>query len=276
MSDTVPPPGGTNPPPPDPTSAPAPAFPPAFSSPAFPAAVSPAPGQPAYGQPSYAPSPFGPQQQQPEQPGQPAYGQPSYAPSPFGPPQPQPQQPGQAGQPGFPPPGQGYPQPGYPPAPGHPQPGVPAGYPQSGMPGGYPQPGMAAGYPQPGAPAPKRRSVLKIVLMAVALGGILLVGLGIFGVSAIVSAAADPAKGAQVGDCLAASSSVADVGTTETSAEVVECGSVRAEYTVVARVEGESSPNSTACEKFFPGDEKYYVYGSTADGGYVLCLRPKG
>ncbi|MDY7087239.1 MAG: hypothetical protein SYR96_19245 [Actinomycetota bacterium] len=65
-------------------------------------------------------------------------------------------------------------------------------------------------------------------------------------------------------------------GTTETSAEVAECSSARAEYTVVARIEGESSPDSTACDRFFPADEPFSVYGSTAGDGYVLCLPPNG
>ncbi|MBU2668810.1 hypothetical protein KOI35_35395 [Actinoplanes bogorensis] len=188
----------------------------------------------------------------PPPPAQPHFGPPPTQPQ-FGPPPAQPQfaQP-QFGAPSYPPPG--FPpagQPGYPPA-------------------GYPA------YPQPGAPAPKPRSVLKVVLMAVALGAILLVGLGTFGVSALIAAAADPAKNARAGDCLTASGTVADTGTSETSAERIDCTSPRAEFTVVARVEGESSPDSTACEKFFPDDEKYFVYGSTAGGGYVLCLRPKG
>jgi hypothetical protein len=140
-----------------------------------------------------------------------------------------------------------------------------------------PPPGYPA-YPQPGVSpeAPKKHGVLKIALLAVGLAGVLLVGLGIFGVSAIVEAAADPAKGAQVGDCLTAAGTVADAGTTETSADIVDCGSARAEFSVVARIEGQSSPSSTACDKFFDVDESYYVYGSTAGNGYVLCLRPKG
>ncbi|MBL7256899.1 LppU/SCO3897 family protein [Paractinoplanes lichenicola] len=240
MSDATPPPS-------DPTFAPQPAFPP-VSPPASPGGAAVPPGQPTF-PPAAAPGQGYPAPSVPSQPGYPQYGQPEAPPASFG-------------------------QPAY----GQPQPGQPAyGPPQPGQPGqpGYPQPGYPA-YQGLGTPAPKKRSTLKIVLLVVGLAGVLLVGLGVFGVSAIVSAAADPAKGAKVGDCLSATGTVADSGISDTSADIVDCSSVTAEYTVVARIEGESSPTSTACDKFFPGDERFFVYGSTAGDGYVLCLRPKG
>ncbi len=235
MSDPVPPPSGTTPP--DPTFAPSP---PVFAP--YPGPPAPPAARPPYGASESAALQFG------------APHTPAAAPPPGYPQFAQPQ-----GQPGYQPQG----------PPGFPSPGQ-SGYPPVGYPGFSPPPGFGP----PPAPA-KKRGTLKIVLFVVGIVVILLVGLGIFGVNLVLSATADPARQAEVGDCLSATGTVADVGTTETSADVVACTSAEAEFTVVARIEGESSPDSKSCDKFFAEDEEFYVYGSTANGGYVLCLRPQ-
>ncbi|WP_250001127.1 hypothetical protein [Actinoplanes sp. M2I2] len=85
----------------------------------------------------------------------------------------------------------------------------------------------------------------------------------------------DNAQDAKAGDCIASDKDVKNEGTTETGANVVDCGSAEAKFTVVARVDGESSPQSKACDKFFTAEEVFYVFASGAGDGYVLCLRPK-
>jgi hypothetical protein len=47
-------------------------------------------------------------------------------------------------------------------------------------------------------------------------------------------------------------------------------------FTVVGRVNDETDTGSTACDRFFADGERYLVFSSTAGGGYLLCLRPKG
>ncbi|MEV4404962.1 hypothetical protein AB0J66_22500, partial [Actinoplanes sp. NPDC049598] len=161
-----------------------------------------------------------------------------------------------------PPAGQG--QPGYPPA-GPGQPGYPA---VGDQPGAYP--------PPPGGEAPpkKKGGAGKVVLRIV---GAVVVGLIIIGLKVGIGSAlfGDKAKDAKAGDCIAAGKEVKDEGTTETDADVVDCGSSEAKFTVVSRIDGESSPDSKSCDKFFKEGEEFYVFGSSSGKGYLLCLRPK-
>jgi hypothetical protein len=144
---------------------------------------------------------------------------------------------------------------------------------------GQPVPGQAYGDPAQqgfGSPAgfpaePKKKSavgrvILRIVGAIVVFVIVLVVKDAIFG---------DKAKDAAVGDCVASSEDVKVDEETEANAKVVDCGSADAAFTVVGRVEGETNTKSKSCEKFFNENEEYYVYGSTAGGGYLLCLRPK-
>ena len=82
----------------------------------------------------------------------------------------------------------------------------------------------------------------------------------------------DGAKDAAVGDCLAASVTVRVDEDADADAKVVGCGSAYAASTVVGRLDGESDPRSTACERYFQANEEYFVYRSTAGDGYLLCL----
>jgi hypothetical protein len=83
------------------------------------------------------------------------------------------------------------------------------------------------------------------------------------------------AQEAKAGDCIKSDKDVSQKETTRTGAEVVECSSADAAFTVVARVDGESSVESKSCDKYFKENEEFYVYGSASSGGYLLCLRPK-
>jgi len=178
---------------------------------------------------------------------------------------------------GFPPPAnQGF---GNAPTPGQPygaQPGQPYGaQPGDGQPYGAPPAGgdpAQQGFGSPAAfpPEPKKKSVvgrtiLRVVGAIVVFVVILVVKDQFFG---------DKAKNAAVGDCIASSEEVKTDEETEAQAKVVECGSKDAAFTVVGRVEGESSTSSKSCDKFFKENEQFAIYGSKAGGGYILCLRP--
>jgi hypothetical protein len=130
----------------------------------------------------------------------------------------------------------------------------------------------------PATPAPpvfqhplKKRTVGQTVLRIGIAVVVLIVGLVVrdafFG---------DKAKDAAAGDCVASSKKVSGTDSTEAEAKVVDCGSADAAFTVVGRVDGVTDTNSTACDKYFKENEQFYVYSSTASGGYLLCLRPKG
>jgi len=170
---------------------------------------------------------------------------------------------------GFPPPAnQGF---GSNPAPGQPYGAPPAdGRPGPGQPGGdQAQEGFGgpAGFPA----EPKKKSAVGRIVLRI-LGAI-----AAFVIVVVVKDAffGDKAKDAAVGDCVASSADVKADEETEANAKVVDCSSADAAFTVVGRVEGESDTKSKSCEKFFKENEEYYVYGSTAGGGYLLCLRPK-
>nr|BFE76473.1 hypothetical protein GCM10020092_097740 [Actinoplanes digitatis] len=174
---------------------------------------------------------------------------------------------------GFPPPvseGAGAPVPsqpfGAPPVDGQPV-GDPA---QQGF-GSAPQQGFGTPATFPIEPEKKKRGnaanlALRIVGIIV-VSVIIFVGKGYF--------FGDKAKDAAVGDCVASSQNVKVDEETEAQAEVVDCASKEAAFTVVGRVNGETDTDSKSCEKYFKENEEYYVYSSTADGGYLLCLRPK-
>jgi hypothetical protein len=171
---------------------------------------------------------------------------------------------------GFPPPHQGRPphggQPyGTPPPPYGSQPyGAP---PPPAPPYGAPPPEQYGALP----PEPKRRRrggrlALRLLASLVVIVVILVGRNFVFG---------DRAEDAAVGDCIASSADVKIDEETEARAEVVDCDSAEAAFTVVGRIEGESSTKSTSCEKYFKDNEEYYVYGSVR-GNYLLCLSPRG
>jgi hypothetical protein len=100
----------------------------------------------------------------------------------------------------------------------------------------------------------------------------LVVGVSVFAVKAFLFG--DRARSAQVGDCLSGPpGEIADE--TVTRAKKVDCGSAEAKYTVAGRVDGVTDIDSPECDKFFTAGEKFTVYSSTSNGGYLLCLRAK-
>lgn len=98
------------------------------------------------------------------------------------------------------------------------------------------------------------------------------IGVSVFAVKAFLFR--DRARSAQTGDCIQGTGSEV-TGETVTRAEKVDCGSAEAEYTVAGRINGVTDVNSPDCAEFFADHEKYTVYASAGDGGYLLCLRPK-
>jgi len=90
----------------------------------------------------------------------------------------------------------------------------------------------------------------------------------------------DEAKEAKVGDCVTAQGDVPtqDGKETETEAALIDCSSPKATFTVIGRVEGETSTSSKSCDKYFT-DEKgsYFVYAASGGlgSGYLLCLQQK-
>lgn len=118
---------------------------------------------------------------------------------------------------------------------------------------------------------PKKNNALKVVGAVVVA---IIVALGVYSLSSLLLGG-DGASDAKAGDCIASDQEVKNEGTTETGAEVVDCASADAKFAVVARVDGEGSTQSKACDKFFQGEEVFYVFANSADDGYVLCLRPK-
>ena len=164
---------------------------------------------------------------------------------------------------GAPPGGQSY---GAPPAAGQPYGGPPeAGQPYGGqVPQGFGGPAALPVEPRKKSFAGKL--LLRILASLVVIVIIMVARTFLFG---------DKATDAAVGDCIASSADVRIDEETEADAKVVDCSSGEAAFTVVGRVEGESDIKSKSCEKFFKENEEYYVYGSVANGGYLLCLAPR-
>jgi hypothetical protein len=136
-------------------------------------------------------------------------------------------------------------------------------------PAGQPQQGFGDAPPAfPAEPAKKKSAAGRIILRIV-----LALAVAVIGVVVKQTLFGDKAKDAAVGDCIAASK-VKDEKT-DPKAKVVDCTSTDAAYTVVARVNGETDVNSKSCDKYFKEGEQLAVYASDADGGYLLCLKPK-
>ncbi|MGW0879124.1 LppU/SCO3897 family protein [Streptomyces sp. NPDC002671] len=158
------------------------------------------------------------------------------------------------GQAPYPPQGQAPypPQQGYPPQGGAPYP------PQQG----YPQQGGAPYAPVP--PQPKRKlsfkTIKNIVIVVIAAG----VAIGGY------FASRNDADTAKVGDCMHRGSS----SDTSPDLEVVDCGSSKAQYVVLAKVDGKYSGASAqlTCENKAKGFQ--YAYTEEKSGGsFLLCLK---
>jgi hypothetical protein len=135
-------------------------------------------------------------------------------------------------------------------------------------------PGSSAPSEGPGAgssTAPTKKSVAGRLLLRVGIAVVVLI-VGLVVKDALFG---DKAKDAAVGNCIASSKKVTGTDSTDAEAKVVDCGSGDAAFTVVGRVDGETDTDSKSCDKYFKEKEEFFVYSSTASGGYLLCLRPK-
>ena len=112
-------------------------------------------------------------------------------------------------------------------------------------------------------------AILGAVVVALAVIG-LKFGLGVL--------AEDKAEAAKAGDCVAVDGKAPtkDGETTNPDAELVDCASAAAKYTVVGRVEGESDTESKSCDRYFTEEKaEYFVYASKSGSGYLLCLQER-
>ncbi|MFF1275019.1 hypothetical protein ACFVZC_16620 [Streptomyces marokkonensis] len=149
----------------------------------------------------------------------------------------------------------------------------PYGQPQGQAPyppqGGFPQQAGQPGFPPPGAPVPPQQGrkisfkmikniVIVLIVAGVAIGGYI--------------ASRDDADTAAVGDCM-------HRGSTDDNSpdlEVVDCGDAKAQYTVLAKIEGNFSglTAQTKCETAAKDFE--YVYTETnGSKSFLLCLKDK-
>ncbi|MFF4399860.1 hypothetical protein [Streptomyces sp. NPDC001480] len=141
----------------------------------------------------------------------------------------------------------------------------------------YPPQGQAPYPPQPGfpqqagvpyapvpAPAPKRKVSLKTIVIVLAVAGMAIGG---------YIASRDDANTAKVGDCMHRGST----NDTNPDLEVVDCGSAKAEYVVLAKIKG-SYPTETMASSKCESEAKdfKYTYTESGDGSdFLLCLKDK-
>ncbi|MET8943212.1 hypothetical protein ABZX30_06395 [Streptomyces sp. NPDC004542] len=148
-----------------------------------------------------------------------------------------------------------------------------APYPPQGQ-APYPPQGQAPYPPQPGVPyapvppqAPKRKvsfkTIKNIVIVVVALG----VAIGGY------VASRDDANTAKVGDCMHRGST----SDTDPDLEVVDCGSAKAQYVVLAKIKGTYSTETLASSKCEAAAKDFkYTYTESGDGSdFLLCLKDK-
>lgn len=152
---------------------------------------------------------------------------------------------------------------------------------QSAQPGAYPAPGgyvppaqgeypAQGGYPAPGAfpppPAAPRRSSLKTIKNIA-----IVVAFAVIAVGGWI-ASRDDANTAAVGDCMHRG------GTSSTSPdlEVVDCGDTKAQYMVLAKIEGSFSEDEADTKCAASAKDFQYAYTETGDGSsFLLCLKDK-
>ncbi|MFG2882943.1 hypothetical protein ACGFYV_11680 [Streptomyces sp. NPDC048297] len=155
----------------------------------------------------------------------------------------------------------------YPPQGGYPPQGQ-APYPPQG---GFPPQGQAPYPPQPGAPyppvppQPKRKvsfKTIRAIVIVVAVAGLAIGG---------YIASQDDANTAKVGDCMHRGSG----SDTNPDLEVVDCGSSKAQYVVLAKVKGKYLTEITASAKC-EAEAKDFQYTYTESGksdDFLLCLK---
>ncbi|MFF7310743.1 hypothetical protein [Streptomyces sp. NPDC008137] len=149
----------------------------------------------------------------------------------------------------------------------------PAGQPQAPYPpqGGYPQPGQPGFPPQgaPYAPVPPQPSgrklsfkTIKNIVIVIAVAGIAIGG---------YISSRDDAKTAAVGDCMHRGSTSDD----NPDLEVVKCSDAKAQYVVLAKIEGSFLTDTLASSKCESAAKDFqYSYTESGDGkDFLLCLK---
>ncbi|MFI8832903.1 hypothetical protein ACIGPN_17975 [Streptomyces afghaniensis] len=155
--------------------------------------------------------------------------------------------------------------------------GQPAGQPQAPYPpqGGYPQQPGQPGFPSQGAgpyapvpPQPTGRKLsfktIKNIAIVIAVAGIAIGG---------YITSRDDAKTAAVGDCMHRGSTNDD----NPDLEVVECSDAKAQYVVLAKIEGAYLTQTLASSKCESEAKDFqYTYTESGDGkDFLLCLKDK-
>ncbi|MGC2996860.1 LppU/SCO3897 family protein [Streptomyces sp. G35A] len=150
----------------------------------------------------------------------------------------------------------------------------PYGQPQGQVPyppqGGFPQQAGQPGFPPPGAPVPPEQPrrklsfktikniVIAVAVVSVAIGGFI--------------ASRDDADTAAVGDCMHRGST----DDNDPDLEVVDCGSSKAQYSVLAKLEGDFSGLTAQSKCEAAAKDFQYVYTETnGSKSFLLCLKDK-
>ena len=141
----------------------------------------------------------------------------------------------------------------YPPQGGYPQ--------QPGQPGFPPQ---GAGPYTPIAPQPRRRFRFKLIQLVV----IIVIAIGVAVFSYI--SGRDNADTAKVGDCMHRGST----SDTNPDLEVVKCSDAKAQYTVLAKINGKYSETEANAKCTAAAKDFKYSYTESGDGSdFLLCLK---
>ncbi|MEU7395017.1 LppU/SCO3897 family protein [Streptomyces albogriseolus] len=134
----------------------------------------------------------------------------------------------------------------------------------------FPQQAGQPGFPPPGAPVPSQQQgrkisfktiknvVIVLIVAGVAIGGFL--------------ASRDDANTAAVGDCMHRGST----DDNDPDLEVVDCGDAKAQYEVLAKVEGNFSGLTAQSKCEAESKDFEYVYTETnGSKSFLLCLKDK-
>ncbi|MFD5266795.1 hypothetical protein [Streptomyces sp. NPDC058335] len=134
--------------------------------------------------------------------------------------------------------------------------------PQPGQPG-FPQQANSPYGAVPPAP-PSRKVSFKLIKNVVIVLAVIGVGIGVF------ISNRDDANTAAVGDCMHRGST----NDNDPDLEVVECSSSKAQYVVLAKVEGDYSAVSAETKCSEKAKDFQYSYTETGDGSnFLLCLK---
>ncbi|MEV5255551.1 hypothetical protein AB0K98_27735 [Streptomyces werraensis] len=144
----------------------------------------------------------------------------------------------------------------------------PYGQPQGQAP--FPQQAGQPGFPPPGAPMPPQQQGRKISFKTIKNVVIVLIVAGVAIGGWIASR--DDAAAAAVGDCMHRGST----DDNNPDLEVVDCGDAKAQYKVLAKVEGNFSGLTAQSKCEAESKDFEYVYTETnGSKSFLLCLKDK-